>query len=64
MIEEMEIHRRKEHPDAHPRKEESPEAWKNAEKPFSSKVGFGYMPSNRRAEDSVCHSPGTLQNKR
>jgi hypothetical protein len=26
MIEEMEIHRRKEHPDAHPRKEESPEA--------------------------------------
>ena len=26
MIEEMEVHRRKEHPDAHPRKEESPEA--------------------------------------
>ena len=26
MIEEMEVHRRKEHPDAHPRKVESPEA--------------------------------------
>jgi hypothetical protein len=26
MIEEMEVHRRKEHPEAHPRKEESPEA--------------------------------------
>jgi hypothetical protein len=25
MIEEMEVHRRKEHPEAHPRKEESPE---------------------------------------
>jgi hypothetical protein len=26
MIEEMEVHRRKEHPEAHPRREESPEA--------------------------------------
>jgi hypothetical protein len=26
MIEDMEVHRRKEHPEAHPREEESPEA--------------------------------------
>ena len=39
MIEEMEVHRRKEHPEAHPRKEESPEALKIAER-LSSRFGF------------------------